>query len=115
MDGVYETRSCRLVAARARWRVAIGVGGGTRNLTPTLVLTTWWSLADGSAAVEVVNFNAPTCSPGEVRGLVEVPVDTAGKSGGMLDTPNCTSSLAHPTSDIEAFLNGFATMSVVRH
>ena len=40
------------------------------------------ALADGSAAVEVVNFNAPTCSTGEVRGLVEVPVDTAGKSGG---------------------------------
>ena len=73
------------------------------------------ALADGSAAVEVVNFNAPTCSTGEVRGLVEVPVDTAGKSGGMLDAPNCTSSLAHPTSDIEAFLNGFATMSVVGH
>lgn len=70
-------------------------------------------LLDGSAPAVVVAFNAPTCPIGEVRGLVEVPVDVAGVSGGILDTPDCTSTLVDPVDDVQAFLNGYATRTIV--
>lgn len=72
------------------------------------------ALAKGTAKVEVVSFNAPYCTTGKLRGLVEVPVaaDFAGRNAFDAD---CTST--KPESDIkddvDASLNGFASEAVV--
>jgi 5'-nucleotidase len=79
----------------------------------------------------ILNVNFPTCSSGSVRGVVLVPVarnlvfsgyNLVGSSGGI-DTwspistnanpfvVNCASTLEDPTSDVEAFTNGYATVT----
>lgn len=79
----------------------------------------------------VLNINVPTCAAGSVRGVRVVPVGRAqvfsgytlqGSSGGV-DTwqpvsatvnpfvVNCTSTVEEVGSDIEAFVNGFATVT----
>ena len=69
------------------------------------------ALSKGTAEVEVASINVPTCTTGEVRGLIEVPL-------APLDDPvppesDCESTLEDPAHDIEAFANGFATLSDV--
>jgi hypothetical protein len=59
----------------------------------------------------VENLNVPTCATGKVRGLVEVPAATTTEGGG--NPSDCTSTLTNPTDDIQAFLNGFATLSTL--
>jgi 5'-nucleotidase len=59
---------------------------------------------------EVVNINVPTCTTGEIRGLVEVP---AAATGDALAAVDCTSTLEDPADDLIAFTNGFATLSEV--
>ncbi|MEO8604302.1 MAG: 5'/3'-nucleotidase SurE [bacterium] len=79
----------------------------------------------------VLNVNFPTCTSGAVRGVVLVPVGRlstytgytlTGSSMGIdqwtpsiasmsFGASNCTSTLTEPTSDIEAFNNGFATIT----
>lgn len=79
----------------------------------------------------VLNINVPTCATGSVRGVKVVPVGRAqvfsgytlqGSSGGV-DTwqpvstivnpfvVDCTSTVEEVSSDIEAFVNGFATVT----
>ena len=59
---------------------------------------------------DVVNINVPTCTTGEIRGLVEVP---AAPTGDILAPVDCNSTLEDPTDDLIAFTNGFATLSEV--
>lgn len=59
---------------------------------------------------KVVNFNAPTCTTGSVRGLVEVPVALAAE-GRDASTSNCVSTRTNPKDDLDGFINGFATKS----
>jgi 5'-nucleotidase len=70
--------------------------------------------SDGPASspVEVVTFNVATC-PGDVhRGVVEVPTatDFADRDATAID---CDSTLEDPVDDVDAFLNGFAAMSLI--
>ncbi len=67
-------------------------------------------LLAGEAPLEVASINVPSCTEGEVRGVVEVPVATAGE---FLDPQDCTSTLEDPADDTEAFLNGFASLTIV--
>ena len=60
--------------------------------------------------VELANLNIPTCATGEVRGVVDVPPATAGD---VLAPSNCESTLTDPTDDVQAFTNGYATLSIV--
>jgi 5'-nucleotidase len=70
------------------------------------------AVADGTLPTTTLpNFNAPTCATGSVRTLVEVPV--AATADGYNDTPNCASTLASPTDDIQGYLNGFGTLSML--
>lgn len=59
---------------------------------------------------DVVNINVPTCTTGEIRGLVKVP---AAPTGDILAPVDCNSTLEDPTDDLIAFRNGFATLSEV--
>jgi 5'-nucleotidase len=65
--------------------------------------------AAGAALLE--NLNVPTCTIGDVRGLVEAPVaPTAENAAGPSD---CASTLTDPVDDIQAFTNGFAVVSTL--
>lgn len=67
-------------------------------------------LLAGEAPLEVASMNVPSCTEGEVRGVVEVPVASTGE---FLDPQDCTSTLEDPADDTEAFLNGFASLTIV--
>jgi 5'-nucleotidase len=58
----------------------------------------------------VTSLNVPTCTTGEVRGVVEVPVAGEGRP---LDPVDCASTLERPPDDVVAFRNGYATLSVL--
>jgi 5'-nucleotidase len=63
--------------------------------------------------VEVVfdSINVPTCASGlKTRGLVEVP-QAPQETPGVVAIQDCASTLEDPTNDIEAFNNGFVTLS----
>ncbi len=67
-------------------------------------------LLAGEAAVDVTSINVPSCTDGEARDLVEVPVATEGDA---LAGQDCTSTEEDPADDVVAFANGFVTESVV--
>ena len=73
------------------------------------------ALLAGDAPLEVVNMNIPSCSEGEVQGLVEVEADLDGDAGQALVDQDCTRELAaeEVSGDVEAFNNGWVTLSVV--
>ncbi|NLA35964.1 MAG: survival protein SurE [Actinobacteria bacterium] len=70
------------------------------------------ALLAGTAPVEVVNLNVPTCAAGEVRGAIEVATDYQASDASML-AANCTSTEAAGDSDIVAFSRGYVTWSVL--
>ena len=57
------------------------------------------------------NLNIPTCAVGEVRGLFETAL--APTTDGAITDQNCESTLDNPTNDIEAFNNGYITLTDV--
>lgn len=70
--------------------------------------------AKGKGATTLANLNVPTCFTGEVRGVAdELPVATEGEFLNSADKVNCESTLVDAANDVEAFNNGFATLSDV--
>jgi 5'-nucleotidase len=70
------------------------------------------AIADGTlTTATVANLNIPTCTVGQVRGQIDVPPATS--ADGYNDTPNCESTVADPTDDIQAYLDGFAPLSAL--
>jgi hypothetical protein len=60
----------------------------------------------------IENLNVPTCTAGEVRGVVEVPADMT--SDVRLDPVDCSLEPAgQPTTDLAAFAAGYAPLSVL--
>jgi 5'-nucleotidase len=57
----------------------------------------------------VVNLNVPSCDKGKVRGLQEVPAETA-PDPRSLDTSDCTST-APPSTEVASFVDGFAVLT----
>ena len=69
-------------------------------------------LLAGTLPATVDSINIPTCTTGEIRGLVEVPV--AAEQGDFdLATSDCTSTSPTPVSDADGFANGYVTESAV--
>jgi 5'-nucleotidase len=54
----------------------------------------------------VTNINVPTCTSGTIRGTVHVPVTPS-----FAAASNCASTVTPVTSDVEAFANGFVSVS----
>ena len=59
--------------------------------------------------VGVVNLNIPTCATGSLRGVKNVPLATDGT--GATVNGDCSSTVTDVTTDIAAFLNGFASVT----
>jgi 5'-nucleotidase len=58
------------------------------------------------------NLNVPTCVGGSIRGPVNVAVASS-LSGYTIATVNCTSTAAKPSTDVQAFVEGFASISAL--
>jgi len=70
------------------------------------------ALAAGDVmTVEVDSINIPTCVTGAIRGVVDVPM--AEEVAGFLQAQDCESTLQSPRNDVEAFNNGYTTLSAV--
>lgn len=74
------------------------------------------ALLDGSAPVEVTNLNIPFCATGKIRGQLDVPADLTGSLEDALADSDCNSKVpeADLKGDVEAFRNGFVTLSVLK-
>ena len=70
------------------------------------------AILSGDHPVQVESLNIPTCPTGEVRDMLEVPLAT---DFGERDafTVDCTSTAADPADDVDAFKNGYASLTTV--
>jgi 5'-nucleotidase len=99
--------------------VSSGIGSPVRFSASVQFVTQWVNehrsaLLAGKSRVEVVSFNVPSCSRGNVRGLVQASLDLrAADLGRSLGPSDCTSNAPAGHDDVSAFLVGFATESVV--
>jgi 5'-nucleotidase len=72
------------------------------------------ALLNKTAPVQVVNFNAPSCATGSLRGLAKVEPDlTKSDMGKALATADCTSTAAAGSTDVSAFNVGFVSESTL--
>ena len=110
-------------AAVARGVPALSVSSGTTSFdyAAAVPFVLDWitehraALADGSLADVVANLNVPSCSAGKVRGLEEVEADPAADLIRSIGAQDCTSTdpVDPEAGDVEAFLDGYATLSEV--
>ncbi len=76
------------------------------------------ALADGTAPLDTItSINIPSCAPGtQIRGRETVPLRTEPAPdyiGGLLDPQDCASTRENPQDDVEAFFNGFVSITPV--
>jgi hypothetical protein len=64
----------------------------------------------GTATKASGNLNVPTCATGHIRGPVHVTVGTT-LTGYTINTVNCSSTASGPKTDVQAFVDGFASIS----
>ena len=64
----------------------------------------------GTAKTVNGNLNVPTCATGHVRGPVTVALGTT-LTGYSVGTVDCTGSTAKPKNDVQAFVDGYASLS----
>ena len=65
-----------------------------------------------SGTQHVVSVNVPTCPTGSVRGVKQLPAATA-LNGRDINAVDCTSTVSDPKDDVDAFIAGFATVTVL--
>ena len=56
------------------------------------------------------NLNVPSCTTGTVKAQVEVPTAKDAEGRDLL-TVDCTTPLANPKDDIDAFIHGYPALS----
>ncbi len=114
--------AARAAVERGVPALAVSQGtGATFDYDAAVPLVVEWiedsrgALVAGDEPVEVTNINVPSCAAGEVRGLVGVEPDLGGDLGDSLGEQDCESTVPEDdlTTDVEAFLAGFATESVL--
>lgn len=72
------------------------------------------ALLDRVALVtHVTSINIPSCDSGSIRGRVEVPVAPNSAGYFVLGPQDCDSQHADPQTDVEAFFNGFVSISQI--
>lgn len=73
-------------------------------------------LLAGSVSLEnITSINIPTCDTGTIRGRVDVPLGTVIPDyiSTLVDPQDCESTLENPQDDLEAFFNGFVSITPV--
>jgi 5'-nucleotidase len=73
------------------------------------------ALLAGQVNLETItSINIPTCEAGSIRGRLEVPLATENPNGYTLNGPqDCESTVEDVPNDIEAFFNGYTTVTPV--
>jgi 5'-nucleotidase len=73
------------------------------------------ALLAGQVSLEnITSINIPSCDTGMIRGTVETVLATANPDGILLTGPqDCESTFEDPQDDIEAFFNGFISVTGV--
>jgi 5'-nucleotidase len=66
----------------------------------------------GTASSVNGNLNVPTCATGHIRGPVNVKLGTT-LTGYSVGTVNCASTGTKPTTDVQAFVDGFASLTTL--
>ena len=66
----------------------------------------------GTAKSTNGNLNVPTCATGQIRGPVNVKVAPS-LSGYSVGTVDCSSTATKPSTDVQAFVEGFASISAL--
>jgi 5'-nucleotidase len=61
-------------------------------------------------AVVLDNLNVPSCTTGQLRGLIEVPVAGSDVQG-IADPQDCASTVTNPPNDVDALKAGYATIT----
>jgi len=112
--------AAKAAAARGVSALAVSQGtieGGDPDYTAGVKQAVKWvkqhrkALSREDAEVILENLNIPTCAEGQKhRGLVEVPLAPSGTDGAVA-AQDCASTLEDPANDIEAFNNGFVTLT----
>lgn len=64
----------------------------------------------GTASSVNGNLNVPTCATGHIRGPVNVKLGTT-LTGYAVGTVNCAGTATKPSNDVEAFVDGFASLT----
>jgi 5'-nucleotidase len=67
-------------------------------------------LIDHTQPKQVTNMNVPSCTAGDPKQPVKVPLAPDGTAGAIAPQ-DCTSTLEDPANDIEAFNNGYVTIT----
>lgn len=69
----------------------------------------------GQVSVETItSINIPSCDEGEIRGTAEVPLATENPDGYLLIGPqDCTSTVTDIETDLDAFFNGYISVTPV--
>lgn len=74
------------------------------------------ALSKGEVSVEnITSINIPTCNAGSIRGMAEVPLGTEKPDyvESLLAPQDCESTREDPQTDLEAFFNGFVSVTPV--
>lgn len=96
--------------------------GGEHDYVAGLAEVLDWLEANREALVagevdtdDITSINIPTCNEGIIRGRAEVPLGTEipDSIGGLLDEQDCESTREDPQDDIEAFFNGYVSITPV--
>jgi 5'-nucleotidase len=116
--GAAKTAACADVPA-----LASSQGDGeTIDFPAGLVEVLTWleanraALLAGQVPVEdITSINIPSCDgQGEIRGTLQVPLATENPNGYVLNGPqDCTSTVDEVPNDVEAFFNGYTTITPV--
>ena len=115
--GAAKTAACLGVPAMASSQG----DGDTVDFDAGVVEVLAW-LAENRAALlagevpleNITSINIPSCDTGEIRGQVDVPLATENPDNfPLLGSQDCESTLEDPQDDLEAFFNGYVSVTPV--
>jgi len=115
--GAAKTAACLGVPALASSQ---GEGDTVDFASGVVEVVTWLeanrgALLAGEVFLEnITSINIPSCDTGSIRGREEVPLGTEKPDDLSLNGPqDCESTLENPTDDIQAFFNGYVSVTLV--
>jgi len=119
--GAAKTAACLGVPALASSQGEVDEGGTLDYEAGVAEVLAWLeanraALLAGQVALEnITSINIPSCETGSIRGTLDVPLATENPNAWALSngTQDCESTVENPPNDIEAFFNGYTSVSPV--
>ncbi len=118
--GAAKTAACSGIPALASSQGDVDEGGtvdfpaGVEEVLKWLEANRAALLAGQVSLEDITTINIPSCDTGEIRGRVDVPLATDNPDGvSLLGPQDCESTTENPQDDIEAFFNGYVSITPV--